>query len=74
LTFPDDYATIDRFNWPLLFDEERTTFTRGHYKRYLSEIRRLKDALNAALAQGDRPWTMQGVDVAIWHYADARRR
>lgn len=73
LTFPDDYATIDRFNWPLLFDEERATFTRAHYKRYLREIRRLKDELNADLTQGERPWTMQEVDVAMWHYADARR-
>jgi len=73
LTFPDDYAPIDKFNWSLLFNEERTTFTRAHYKRYLGEMRRLTRELNAERADDERPWTVQNVDAALWHYADDRR-
>ncbi len=41
LMFPDDYAVIDFRGWRQLFNQERSSFSIGDYKKYIHEIRRL---------------------------------
>lgn len=61
LVYPEEYAVIDRLNWCVLYDENRTSFTVNQYKQYLSDIKSLAEKLN---------WYPQEVDLAIWAYAE----
>lgn len=59
LIFPDEYAVIDYRVWRQLFNESKTVFFIGEYKRYMREIWRLANELK---------WPAQEVDFAIWEY------
>ncbi len=59
LTFPEEYAVIDFRVWRQVFGKERTTFSVGDYKRYMSALRPLAAELG---------WSVQAVDLAIWEF------
>lgn len=59
LVYPDEYAVLDFRVWRQVFNEDKTTFLIGDYKKYMAEIRRLAQQLG---------WPVQQVDVAIWEY------
>jgi hypothetical protein len=72
LACPERHGVIDRLNWSILFGEERRSFRPAHYRCYLRALRHLADDLNATRASTEAPWTVQGVDIALWHYAQQR--
>jgi hypothetical protein len=72
LAYPERYGVIDRLNWSALFGEERRSFRSAHYRCYLRALRYLADDLNATQPSTEAPWTVQGVDIALWHYAMQR--
>jgi hypothetical protein len=70
LVYPEHYGVIDKRNWKALdLGDQPRPFRAEHYRRYLRELRRLAAELNAAQSPAESPWTVQGVDIALWHYA-----
>lgn len=64
LVYPEEYAVIDKLNWCVLYDENRTSFTVNQYKKYLSDIKSFAERLKRY---------PQEVDLAIWAYAQKNK-
>jgi hypothetical protein len=64
IVYPDDHAIIDFRVWRRLFDEERTVFSIGDYRRYLRKLMPIAQELGCPV---------QRVDHAIWEL-DRRSR